>query len=177
MDGERQDINTVEERPRPYADDHYYDHLLDQYKLSAEMVDRISARRVLVNNSFITLMGAAAIAYSAAPKYFAGGFVGAFQIVSMLVSIFLAILWLQTILHYKNVADAKFKVLHEMEKLLPAQSFKMEHRYYEERRREKRGIFSKAQTLTEMGLPLLAALIAACALGYTALHTGQPGCP
>jgi hypothetical protein len=37
------------------------------------MVDRLSARRVLVNNSFITLNGAGAIAFAAAPTSFGGG--------------------------------------------------------------------------------------------------------
>jgi hypothetical protein len=63
----RQIVSSIEDR------ENYHSHLIEQYKLYVEMVDRLSARRVLVNNSFITLNGAGAIAFAAAPTSFGGG--------------------------------------------------------------------------------------------------------
>ena len=63
----RQIVSSIEDGPTEYDRENYHSHLIEQYKLYVEMVDRLSARRVLVNNSFITLNGAGAIAFAAAP--------------------------------------------------------------------------------------------------------------
>ena len=52
--------------------DRYLVVLLEQYKVFVEMADRLTARRLLVNNSYITMMGAGAFAYSAALMGLAG---------------------------------------------------------------------------------------------------------
>ena len=70
----RQIVSSIEDGPTDYDREKYHSHLIEQYKLYVEMVDRLSARRVLVNNSFITLTGAGAIAFAAAPTSFGGGF-------------------------------------------------------------------------------------------------------
>ena len=51
----RQIVSSIEDGPTEYDRENYHSHLIEQYKLYVEMVDRLSARRVLVNNSFITL--------------------------------------------------------------------------------------------------------------------------
>jgi len=51
----RQIVSSIEDGPSEYDHEKYHSHLIEQYKLYVEMVDRLSARRVLVNNSFITL--------------------------------------------------------------------------------------------------------------------------
>lgn len=70
----RRSETAVFERPDLYDNDKYFANLLEQYKTCIEMVDRLSARRVLVNNTFITLIGAGAIAYTASAQQFPGGF-------------------------------------------------------------------------------------------------------
>src|SRR4029453_10167325 len=75
----RQIVSSIEDRPSDNGLEKYHSHLIEQYKLYVEMVDRLSARRVLVNNSFITLTGAGAIAFAAAPTSFGGGSAGFFQ--------------------------------------------------------------------------------------------------
>src|SRR5476649_2273108 len=73
--------------------------ILDQYKLCVEMADRMSARRVLTNNSFITMMGAGAFIYSAAPQYLKEGNNTAtyFQLGIAFGCVVLAVMWYATI--------------------------------------------------------------------------------
>jgi hypothetical protein len=122
-------VSSVDEQPDEYDKDKYHSHLIEQYKLYIEMVDRLSARRVLVNNTFITLTGASAIAYAAAPSSFPGGPGVFFQIGISVASLLLAVLWRETIVYYRHLSDAKFTVIHEMEELLPARPYTVEHDY------------------------------------------------
>jgi hypothetical protein len=69
----RRIVSSIEDGPTDYDREKYHSHLIEQYKLYVEMADRPSARRVLVNNSFITLTGAGAIAFAAASTSFGGG--------------------------------------------------------------------------------------------------------
>jgi hypothetical protein len=48
-------VSSIEDGPTEYDREKCHAHLIEQYKLYVEMVDRRSGRRVLVNNSFITL--------------------------------------------------------------------------------------------------------------------------
>jgi hypothetical protein len=153
-------VSSVRPAPPKYDRDKYFAHLMEQYKLYVEMLDRISARRLLANNSFVTLVGAAAIAYAAAPQHFRGGVVF-FQLGISAACIMLAILWRQTIMYYSDLSDAKFKVVHEIEELLPAQPYKMEYAYFVQERRKKRGLYR-----IEMYLPIVTSFISALGFLY-----------
>ena len=147
--------------------DIYIPYLIDQYKLCVEMADRLSARRVLTNNSFITMMGAGAFIYSAAPQYFKEGNIAAyFQVGIALGCIVLAVMWYVTILTYRRVAQAKFKVIQEIEDLLPAKPFQMEWKYMRE---DNDGRAKEFLSLTwiEMLVPIIATIIATCGFFYT----------
>jgi hypothetical protein len=157
----RKTETSVWEKPAPYDQVSYHTHLLEQYKLYIEMVDRLSARRVLVNNSFITMMGAGAVAYAAAPQYFAGGFGVLFQLGITLACILLAVMWRATIAYYRDLSTAKFKVIHEIEELLPAQPFKMEWQYVMDAQRAERRKLHGGQSIMEMRMPVIAAILSA----------------
>jgi hypothetical protein len=163
----RNTITSVQDRPSIYDDDKYYSHLLEQYKIYLEMVDRLSARRVLVNNSFITLMGAGAIAYSAAPVRLNGS-PAMFQLGISLSCIFIAILWRETILYYRDLSNVKFRVIHELEALLPAQPYRMEYEYFLKARDKKRNPLSRGLAQMESYLPLLGALLSMFGFMYAA---------
>jgi hypothetical protein len=170
----RQLVSAVEEVPIEYDKEKYHSHLIEQYKLYVEMVDRISARRLLVNNSFITLTGAAAIAYAAAPTSFAGGSAVFFQAGITLACILMSILWRETIVYYRHLSDAKFLVIHEMEELLPARPYTVEHDYFIKRRLAKLTPFTRGLSDMEVYIPILAALAAGMALIYTLAVTARP---
>jgi hypothetical protein len=132
--------------------------LLDQYKLFVEMADRLSARRLLVSNSYITMMGAGAFAYSAAPQYFKE-FERFFQLGITLGCMILAAMWYATIAYYRDLSDAKFHVINEMEMLLPAQPFASEWKYLREERSNRRRTSFITLTWIEMRVPLFAASV------------------
>ena len=161
----RAPVSAVKEPPTRYDNDKYFAHLLDQYKIYLEMVDRLSARRVLVNNSFITLMGAGAIAYAAAPQhlkpfaiYFQGGIA--------LACILIAVLWHQTILHYRDLSTWKFKIILEMEELLPAQPYRIEYEKFIKPNEEKRVWWSRGLSEMERALPVLGGVLSLVGLAY-----------
>lgn len=170
----RQIVSSVEEGPFDYDREKYHSHLIEQYKLYVEMVDRLSARRILVNNSFITLTGAGAIAYAAAPASLGGGSAVFFQIGIALACILLAILWRETIVYYRHLSDAKFLVIHEMEELLPARPYTVEHDYFIKKRKAKLTPFTRGLSDMEVYIPIIAASASSLALLYTLAVPARP---
>jgi len=138
------------------------------------MVDRLSARRVLVNNSFITLTGAGAIAFAAAPTSFGAGPAVFFQAAIMLACILLAVLWRETIVYYRHLSDAKFRVIQEMEELLPARPYTVEHEYFIGKRKSKLTPFTRGLSDMEVYIPIIAAIAAGLALIHTLLVPARP---
>ena len=170
---------TVREEPIGYDKEKYFAHLLDQYRLYVEMADRLTGRRVLVNNSFITLIGAGAVAYAAAPSHFEQqeGLIIFFRFGVSAFSVLLAVMWRATINYYRELATAKFKVIFEIEELLPAQPYKMEWEYLQRARREANKKHTRGQATIEMNLPLIAgffALVGLIATALSAYHKLQP---
>jgi hypothetical protein len=153
--------SSVEERPPEYDSDKYFAHLLDQYKLYVEMADRMSTRKMLVMNTFMTIMGAAAVAYASAPNYFGKEFVLFFQLGITAVSFLIALMWRSFMIHHSKVSDTKFKVIHEIEQLLPAQPYRMEYEYCVKERKT-----SSALSRIDRYLPLIAAALSAAGFVY-----------
>ncbi len=94
-------------------------HLIEQYKLYVEMADRISQRRGTTNTFFLTFNTAIVAALA-----------GFYQQVPSKVSIALylaasvmAITWALLLRSYRNLNSAKFEVIGEIEKRLPAQMY------------------------------------------------------
>jgi hypothetical protein len=86
------------------------DGYLDLYKLAVEMADRVSARRGLANTFFLTVNTAATgvLAVRSAGWYLAAA------------GIVLSIAWWVQLRSYRELNGAKFEVILEMEKRLPA---------------------------------------------------------
>lgn len=145
--------------------------LLDQYKLCVEMADHLSARRILINNSFITMMGAGAFIYSGAPQYFKDAnlpnLANFFQLGITLGCIVLSVMWYATILTYRRLAGAKFRVIQEMEEFLPAKPFQMEWKYLAEHSGGRVNEFLSLSWI-ELRVPIIAGIIAACGFFYSA---------
>ena len=94
-------------------------HLIEQYKLYVEMADRISQRRGMTNTFFLTFNTAIVAALA-----------GFFEHVPPNVSIaiymaaaVMAITWAILLRSYRNLNTAKFLVIGELEKRLPAQTY------------------------------------------------------
>ena len=94
--------------------DQYEAHVLEIYKLFVGMADQISARRQSANTYFLTV-NTALIAI-------VGYLTGAEREIEWIVNlagVLLCYTWYRLIRSYKGLNTAKFKVVHEIEKLLP----------------------------------------------------------
>ncbi|MCZ4240467.1 hypothetical protein [Alteromonas macleodii] len=95
------------------------ENLIEQYKTYVEMADRISQRRGTANTFFLTfntaIVGALAGFYKGVPSEIAAAFYAAAGI--------MAITWALLLRSYRNLNTAKFQVIGELEKRLPAQMF------------------------------------------------------
>lgn len=101
----------------------FNDHLLEQYKLYVESADKISSRRDSANHFYLTL-NSALFAISGYLSFLnKQSFI--FLIIP-LAGIIMSFYWLKTITSYKNLNTGKFKVIHELEKNLPAKLFDYE---------------------------------------------------
>jgi hypothetical protein len=96
--------------------------LMDQYKLTVEIWDRVRARRQLANSFYVTINSAVVVAVWSKDSPAAGsGYV-------LLVGIVLSVLWLLTILNYAHLSDSKSKVVRALERYLPSAPFSAEPR-------------------------------------------------
>ena len=93
------------------------DGLVEQYKLMAEMSDRLSARRGLANSFFLSIESALIATVTLADKR-------TWPIA--VAGIVVALAWFRLLRSYKMLNSAKFKVIHAIEARLPAQPFKDE---------------------------------------------------
>lgn len=82
------------------------------------MADKISERRVNLNNFFLTL-NSAIVAFSALFQYEK-------EILVAIIGLFISMLWIQTISNYKKLNSYKFKVINDLEKELPSKPYNYE---------------------------------------------------
>ncbi len=101
----------------------YQDHLLEQYKLCIEMADRVSSRRSVANTLFLTvhtlIVSAIGFLYEKGLAYKLT-WVVTFVLVALLA---LCYSWWRIVKSYRQLNTAKFKVIGEFEKHLPASPY------------------------------------------------------
>lgn len=110
--------------PSEYGD-HYRAHVLEQYKKYLEMADKISDRRTAANTFFLTVNTGLISAFGLA-NAFAGQIPKFLFIAASLAAMLLCYSWYRLIRSYRDLNSAKFKVVHEIEKLLPLKPFDAE---------------------------------------------------
>ena len=108
--------------------------VLEQYKLAAEMADRVSARRTTANSFFATIhtallavVGAVFVADVDTSGADSGQTAAAIGI--GLVGLILAGAWFLLLRSYRDLNRAKFKVIQDLEKELPTAPFANEWKY------------------------------------------------
>jgi hypothetical protein len=94
-------------------------HLLEQYKVYVEITDRISQRRGSTNTFFLTFNTAIVAALAGFFQHVPSNI----SVVIYLAASVMAITWALLLKSYKNLNTAKFIVIGELEKRLPAQMF------------------------------------------------------
>ena len=106
--------------------DQYRTDLLAMYKLYVEMADRISQRRQMANSFFLALNSAivALVGYvGLAPSVVDHSL---FYAIVAIAGIVLCYLWYRLIRSYKDINSGKFKVIHEIEAMLPIRPYDAE---------------------------------------------------
>jgi hypothetical protein len=106
------------------------DIVLELYKTAVEMADRTTARRAGANSFFLTLNTALAALVgivSSARKPPPHGNLPTFDafglVLTAVAGIVLALTWQSLLRYYRRLNGAKFAVINNMEKSLPAQPF------------------------------------------------------
>ena len=98
--------------------------LLEQYKLYVEMADRISQRRQSANNYFLSL-NLLLFSFFSYMTYIKKEFEMGIFVISV-AGIISCWIWYRLIKSYKGLNSAKFKVVHDMEKMLGYQPYDKE---------------------------------------------------
>lgn len=96
--------------------------VLEEYRLYVEMADKVSDRRQGANSYFLTVHTAALAVVGVFAAQDAQQFLWLLGIAGMV----LAFLWYRLVASYRDLNTAKFKVIHELEQLLPVQPYARE---------------------------------------------------
>jgi hypothetical protein len=110
--------------PEKYGSkEQYFEHTLEQYKITVEMADRVSARRNLVNTFFLTLhtllIGTASFIFEKGPRT-SNPWSNIFPLAALLA---LCYVWWRLLRSYRQLNKAKYQVIGEFERKLPASPY------------------------------------------------------
>ena len=107
--------------------------VLEIYKLAVEMADRVSARRSVANNFYLTIHSAlvAALLVSAPDREPIVSVSGAIFTCVAATGIALALLWWCSLVGYRRLNRAKYKAINQIEEALPAKPISQEWGFLE----------------------------------------------
>ena len=115
--------------------DRYQDHLMQQYLMFVEMTDRVSARRRHANTYFISGLSLLAVLYALVKQIEPAELGLLWRYGVPAIGVLLCIVWWALLRSYSGLNKAKFKVIHELERRLPARVYEIEWRHLGEGRR------------------------------------------
>lgn len=120
MQNQEKNKSLIHQSRETYKGD-FESHLLEQYKLYVQSADNVSARRLASTRFCLTLNTALVAIYGFhnEPQFalFGRDF---WPIVIPTIGIFAAVVWYQIIKSHSDLNTVKFKIVHDIEKLLPA---------------------------------------------------------
>jgi hypothetical protein len=103
----------------------YQQHLVEQYKLYVQMADNISLRRSQSNQFYISVLSALLAVVALVGKLYGSGEDAQIELVNLaflcitILGLIICIVWAVNLLSYRQLNSGKFKVIHEMESMLP----------------------------------------------------------
>ncbi len=117
----------LQSNPESQYGQYYKEHILDIYKIYVEMADRVSSRRQSANSFFLSINTAvvAFMSYAQFGKMLSGE-VSKYIWILGIIAMALSYVWYRLIRSYKDLNSGKFKVIHEIEKLLPISPYDTE---------------------------------------------------
>jgi len=98
-------------------------HLLEQYKLYVDSAQKVSEKRISTGNYLLTVSSSLLTVFGIASTLHVGG---AWLVIIPIAGLLVSTTWFSLVISYKNLNTAKFKVIHELESLLPAALFRYE---------------------------------------------------
>ncbi len=122
-------LNLINTKEVEYGSQ-YNEHILEQWKICTEMANCNSERRINSNNIYIAI-NAAIIAFTTFSLDYK-------SIIMSIVGIIVSILWWNTIKSYKELNKVKYKIINEIEKMLPLSPFEYEWKIINEEGKYKR---------------------------------------
>jgi len=106
----------------------YKKHMLEQYKLYVDMADKIQSRRSTANNFFLTVNSLMITAIGILTRL--GSSFVSFNLYWVVIASCAGILfcwnWLVTLRCYRNLSNAKFRIINAIERKLPVAAFDVE---------------------------------------------------
>ncbi len=119
--------------------ENYRDHFLQIYFTCLDMADKISDRRQSANSFFLSINSAiiAFFGYTASGAGNVPAELPQWQWIFAAVGVLLCWIWRGLIISYKRLNSAKFKIILEMEKHLPAKPFGAEWELLEKGQKPK----------------------------------------
>lgn len=124
-------LNELFKVPDSLYGSKYHDHLLEQYKLSVEMADKISERRGTANAFFLSLNSFLLTVLGVLPELKSNivEFTIIWIVVVAIAGTSFCIAWIMIIRAYNGLNEAKFKVIKKIEQKLPVTIFTAEWDY------------------------------------------------
>ncbi len=123
--------------------------MLEQYRLTVEMSDRLSARRASANSFFVTLNAALLTAAEALDLK-----------VAAWLGVALAATWWLLLRSYRRLNAAKWVAIDELERELPRRPFAVEWQQFKRDPLERRFLLRYAElTIVEQTVPAVVALL------------------
>ena len=116
---------SVKSIPKENYGAEYQNHLFEQYKLYVEMADRVSARRMLANSFFVAANTTFAIAFTVLLRtdMLKTELLIGVPVVALLL---LCYVWNRVMKSYRQLNSGKFKIVHELEQMLPVAPYDAE---------------------------------------------------
>jgi hypothetical protein len=149
----------------------FQDHLLEQYKLYVEMIDRTSSRRNQMNGFYTSLLSGLLALIAIATNKEIAKFQTKFQAVAFvavaILGVLLCIIWYLNIQSYKQLNSGKFKVINELEQQLPFACYKAEWEFLKKDKRYKGYL---TQTDVEKIVPFILTIPYVSLLVYSVLN-------
>jgi len=125
MNWKGSDVEHMDLINKNYGKD-FQKHLLEQYKLFVETSLDLTSKRLEANKFHLTLNSVVFgfVSYLTFMNQYV------VMILFSIIGILTSVVWINIILSFKELNEAKFKVIHELERHLPALLFKYEENCY-----------------------------------------------
>lgn len=111
--------------------DFFKAHLFEQYKHYVESAEKLSERRVSVNNYLLTVNALLVTLYGVIAS---NSSESAWDILVLIAGAIVSLTWLRLIASYRNLNSLKFEIIHELEQEMPAALYDYEWKKAEEGR-------------------------------------------